>query len=271
VIFGKKTINDLKKSWFSIRWRFGILLGIGMISAIMSLSSFILYLLLNTPHFLFAFLIGLTPPTMVIVFNQIAKYSLKNLLITAVTSFIFLGVFIASEGTSAATDPHPLHLFFGGMFAVSAFVLPGISGSFILLILGLYNFAVGLVANVKSGLTESELTSLLILASGMVTGLLTTVRLLKWAFDTIRGELMSFILGLLVASWYVLWPLVKVSRIENGKPILEKVALANFDMITISMLVIIAGGTAAFVYGIHKWADTQDRHSPKTDSGFDRL
>lgn len=268
---GKASVADLKKVWFDIRWRFGIMLGIGMISAIFSLSSFILYLLLNTPHFLFAFLLGLTPPTMAIVYGQIVKPTLKHVLIAGVTAAVFLAVFIFGEGGGAVTNPHPLHLFLGGMIAISAMVLPGVSGSFMLLILGLYNFAVGLIASVSTGLTSSEITSLLILIAGMAVGLLTTVRLLKWAFEKVRNELMSFIFGILAASWYVLWPFVEVIGIEDGEPVLAKVSITSFDLPTVALLVIIAGATAGFVYGIHRWADTQDKNSPKTDSGFDKL
>jgi putative membrane protein len=268
---GKASVTDLKKAWFDIRWRFGIMLGLGMILAIFSLSSFILYLLLNTPHFLFAFLIGLTPPTMAIVYSQITKPTPNHLGIAAITTVILLAVFMLGEGGGAVTDPHPLHLFLGGMIAISAMVLPGVSGSFMLLILGLYNFAVSLIASIRTGLTTAEITSLLFLMSGMIVGLLTTVRVLKWAFEKVRNELMSFILGLLAASWYVLWPFVQVSSVEAGKPVLEKVSIATFDIPTIALLVIIAGATAGFVYGIHRWADTQDHKSPKTDSGFDRL
>jgi putative membrane protein len=268
---GKASVADVKKAWFDIRWRFGVMLGIGMVSAVFGLSSFILYLLLNTPHFLFAFLIGLTLPTMAIVYGQITKPTFKHVVIGALTAALFLVVFILGEGGGAVTNPHPLHLFVGGMVAVSAMVLPGVSGSFMLLILGLYNFAVGLIASVSTGLTTSEITSLLILIAGMATGLLTTVRLLKWAFEKMRNELMSFILGLLAASWYVLWPFVQVTSIEKGEPVLGKVSISAFDIPTIALLVIIAGATAGFVYGIHTWADNKDKHSPKTDSGFDRL
>jgi len=268
---GQAKIADVKKAWFDIRWRFGIMLGIGMVSAIMGLSSFILYLLLNTPHFLFAFLIGLTLPTMVIVYAQISKPTTKHVAIGAVTAAIFLAIFMLGEGGGAVTNPHPLHLFLGGMIAISAMVLPGVSGSFMLLILGLYNFSVGLIASVSTGLTTSEITSLLILMAGMATGLLTTVRLLKWGFEKMRNELMSFILGLLVASWYVLWPFVQVTSIEKGEPVLGKVSISAFDVPTIAVLVIIAGATAGLVYGIHSWADKKDSHSPKDDGGFDRL
>lgn len=268
---GKASYTEIVQAVQNIRWKFGITLGLGMISAIITLSSFILYLLLHFPHFLFAFLIGLTPPTIAIVYQQIKKPKISHLCISGITTMLFLGIFIFGEGGGAVTDPHPVHLFLGGMIAISAMVLPGVSGSFMLLVLGLYNFAVGLIASLKSGLTSAELLSLITLLSGMVIGLFTTVRVLKWAFDSYRNELMSFLLGLLLSSWYVLWPFVAASSNESGKPVIEKVSMGSFSLGEIAALIILAGATAGLVYGLHSWADKQDPQSPKKDGGFDKL
>jgi len=268
---GRKKMSDVESAFKAIRWQFGILLGLGMVTAILSLSSFIVYVLFHLPHYLFAFLIGLTAPTMYIVYKQISKPATSHLMIAAITAAIFLSIFVIGEGGAAVTNPHPLHLFLGGMAAISAMVLPGVSGSFMLLILGLYNFAIGLVASAKDGLTPDQLTSLGILVAGVFAGLLSTVRLLKWAFEKKRNELMSFLLGLLTASWYVLWPFVEVVGEDHGEPVLGKVAIASFSTLEILMITGLAILTAAGVYQLHSWADTRDTKSPKADSGFDQL
>jgi len=271
LFIGKSSLADIKKAWFAIRWQFGITLALGMITSIISLSSLILFILTTYPHLLFAFLIGLIPPTMSAVYHQINKISSKTTVITLVTTAAVLGVFLVGNSEASVTNPHPLHLFFGGMAGISAMVLPGISGSFILLILGLYSFVIGLVASAKDGLNSAELTSLLILISGFGAGLLTSVRLIKWAFEHMRNELMSFLLGLLLASVYVLWPFVKVTSIVEDEPVFEKVGVMAFSLPNIVLIIGIAVATAITVFTLHNWADTRDKKSPAKDDGFDRL
>lgn len=265
----KKKWSDVLAQIKAIRWQFGILLGIGMVAAIASLASIITVLLVQYPAYVFAFLLGLTPPTMAIVYHQISKPTTRDYLITGATALTFLTVFMLNSQTTSVTNPHPVHLFLGGMVAVSTMVLPGVSGSFMLLVLGLYNFVLGLIAQVTSGtVTPQILTSLLILTAGMGTGFLTTVRVLKVAFESYKNQLMSFLLGLLVASWYVLWPFVAVDGFDHGEPILVKLspqALPPGQSITI---VIIAVVTAGLTWWLHHWADQQH---PPTDHGIDRV
>lgn len=271
LFIGKSSFADIKKAWFAIRWQFGITLGLGMITSILSLSSLILFILTTYPHLLFAFLIGLTPPTMYVVYHQISKKNIKNTAITVVTTLAVLAIFLVGNSEASVTNPHPLHLFFGGMASISAMVLPGISGSFILLILGLYSFVIGIVASAKNGLSMSEITSLLIFISGLGAGLLTSVRLIKWAFEHMRNELMSFLLGLLLASVYVLWPFVKVTSIVEDEPVFEKVGVMAFSLPNIALIVGIAVLTGVTVFALHNWADGRDKKSPAKDDGFDRL
>ena len=268
---GQKKWKDLKKQWQAIQFEFGILLGLGMVTSVLLFSSIIVYLLFTFPHYTFAFLLGLTPPTMVIVYKQVKKMTMKNFLIAAGTAILFLSIFIFGGNSQAITNPHPLHLFVGGMVAISAMVLPGVSGSFMLLVVGLYNFVIGLVASAKNGLTGQEMVSLGFLLSGIVVGLFTTSQVLKWAFEKIRSELMSFLLGLLAASWYVLWPFVTITGIEHDEPVLGKVSPTFFPPITTILIILIALVTATSVYLMHRWADRQDTESPKADSGFDKL
>lgn len=271
MLIGKKSFADLKAALFAIRWHFAVMLGVGMLFAIISLSSVITILLLELPHYLFAFLFGLIPPTLFIVYKQIRQHSVKTKAITMVTATAFLSIFVYSSSALSVANPSPIHLFIGGMVAISAMVLPGISGSFMLLVLGLYNFVVGLIAQLAQGTFDlQDLTQLGILMAGIGTGFLTTVRLLKSAFEQYRNELMSFLLGLLIASWYVLWPFVRVIGEDHGAPILEKVMPWQLGF-TAVILALIAVMTTGIVMFLHQYADLTDTASPADDEGFDRL
>ena len=270
---GKKKWSDIQKQIKSIRWAFGIALGLGMVSAIISLSNIIIYLLLNFPSHLFAFLFGLTVPTMIIVWNQIKKKNQTTFLIILITAAALLSLFAIAGSNLKTTNPHPIHLFFGGMAGVSAMVLPGVSGSFILLALGLYNFIVGLISDLSQGdISSTALTQLGILLSGMALGFLTTVRVLKYAFDKARDQIMSFILGLLVASWFVLWPFLEVTGIDNhGEPILTKVSPFDVSPVISIQLLLISVLTAVGVYYLQSWADKHDETPRKKDAGITKI
>lgn len=271
-VIRRKSWKDVTKQIQSIRWSFGIVLGLGMMTAIAALSTVITVILTTYPQYLMAFLLGLLPPTSLIVYRQIKKVSRKEVLITGLTTAVLLGIFVLGGSASSITNPHPLHVFVGGVVAISAMVLPGVSGSFMLLVLGLYSWAVGTLVRVTSGgATPQDLMLLLTLLAGVGTGFLTSVRVLKFMFNKYRNELMSFLLGLLLASWYVLWPFVKIIGIDHDSPILEKVLPWQLPLVEMISLTAITIATMSAVYYLHEWADRHDPHSPKPDSGFDQI
>lgn len=269
---GKTTWKDIKKQFFTIRWQFGLVLFAGMLLAVAGLSQVIITLVTNFPSYLFAVLFGLTPPTMMIVYKQMKKPTTTEYAIAGITTVAFLALFIINGESMNVTQPHPLHLFLGGMLAVSTMVLPGVSGSFMLLVLGLYNFVIGLVVSLAEGSLEMQnLISVSILMAGMGTGFLTTVRLLKKAFSSYRNQLMAFLLGLLLSSWYVLWPFIKVVGFDHDAPILAKVSPLSLALQESALIVLITCLTATLATWLHNWADKQDRASHKRDDGFDKL
>jgi len=272
LLIGKKNFKDVRKQISAIRWTFGIVLFLGMLLSVVGLSQVIISLVANYPTYLFAVLFGLTIPTMMIVYKQMKKPAIREWIIAGITASAFLALFVVSGETINVTQPHPLHLFFGGMLAVSTMVLPGVSGSFMLLVLGLYNFVIGLVAKLSDGSVDTQtLTSLGILIAGMATGFLTTVRLLKKAFSSYRNQLMAFLLGLLLSSWYVLWPFVEVLGFDHDAPILTKVSPLTMELPHIALIILLVAVTAAATSWLHAWADTQDRTSSKKDQGFDKI
>jgi len=268
-VLKQKKWRDVKKTFLAIRWQFGILLGGGMLAAIIGLSSVIALALANIPWYLFSFLFGLTPPTLYIVYKEIHRPSWSKWGITGVTALGLFIIFQLAGSTTAVTNPHPLHLFFGGLISISVMVLPGVSGSFMLLVLGLYSFVIGLISKLtQGGISSPEVIQLGSLLAGIGTGFITTVRLLKYAFGHWRDQLMSFILGLLISSWYVLYPFVRVVGEEHGEPILGKVSPMAFDTPTQIGIVLTSTITAILVWKLHSWADKRDA---PVDSGFDKL
>jgi putative membrane protein len=198
------------------------------------------------------------------------KKSAANFTIASVTALVLLLVFASFLGGGMNVyQPHPLYLFVGGLIAISAMVLPGVSGSFMLLILGLYTYVIGLVSQLVHGsFAVGDIVNLLFLVAGFGVGFLTTVRLLKVAFAKYRDKLMAVLLGLLISSWYVLWPFVKVNEVVNDEPVVAKISPVEYGL-TSSFMIVVAIGVIAFLVG--KLQFLIDKKQKPVDDGFDRL
>src|SRR5690606_4463427 len=111
-----------------------------------------------------------------------------------------------------ATPDHPLFIFFCGAIAICAMLLPGISGSFILLILNKYSY-------VLSALGALDFKVIVPFALGCLTGLMSFSRLLKWLLDQYRDTVMAGLVGLLLGSLWRIWPYQRIEEIVvRGKP-----------------------------------------------------
>ena len=114
----------------------------------------------------------------------------------------------SAKGTSLVLNefslPLALYVFFAGMIAISAMVLPGISGSTLLLIFGLY---APVVNGVKEVLTFnfSYLPMLIVFGLGVVVGIITTIRLIKFLLSNYRSQMIYFIIGLMIGSIYAVF------------------------------------------------------------------
>ncbi len=114
----------------------------------------------------------------------------------------------SAKGTSLVLNefslPLALYVFFAGMIAISAMVLPGISGSTLLLIFGLY---APVVNGVKEVLTFnfSYLPMLMVFGLGVVVGIITTIRLIKFLLSNYRSQMIYFIIGLMIGSIYAVF------------------------------------------------------------------
>lgn len=258
ILLGKQKPQAFVKHLLAIRWRFGISLGLGMMTSIIVLSGIISFVLITYPSYLYAALMGLTIPTMLIVKRQAGKYEVNEKIITAGTALVFLGLFHFGGQfiQNSGLQTNPLYIMVAAMIAISAMVLPGISGSFMLLLFGLYGTIVSLISKATTlSLTASDITTLAFFGMGIGLGFLTTVRVLKRAFESHRSALMSFLLGLLFASWYVLWPFVNVIGIEHNEPILEKISPFSMNPIQSLVLFVIIFLVGYGTYALHDWID----------------
>ncbi len=177
-------------------WRFLLSLGLGILTAIVGLSRSIHWALENHPSLVSAFFFGLVLASAAIVRKRVNKWSLGLILITILTMLLTYSL----VGLSPLETPHtPLMIFLSGAIAICAMILPGISGAFILLLLGKYRFILGALINV-------DLFVIALFGIGCVIGLLSFVRLLRWLIGRFHDPTVAALTGLMIGSLRKVWP-----------------------------------------------------------------
>ena len=186
----------LKECWRHVDGTFLLALGLGIGSGLLLSANLIVYLIENNPEPLRAFFIGLIAAAIWMLRGETVLRDWRNALPAAAGALFVLLVSMASPGE---IRPSNFYLFLCGMIAVSAMLLPGLSGAFILLLLGAYQYM--LVA-----LTGFDIPVLLIFLAGCVLGVLLMSRIVGWLLRRHRRRAYGVICGLLAGSIPVLWP-----------------------------------------------------------------
>ncbi|EMY70744.1 DUF368 domain-containing protein [Leptospira vanthielii] len=193
--------NRFAEEMKRIDFWFLVFLGIGLLLSVVSGAKLIQFLLQNYPQATLALFIGLIFPSLAVPYKLIEKHSIfvwlfliPGILLTIVPSF-FMGDTTGSE--------NPLIAFFTGAVAISAMILPGISGSYIMLVLGEYQIVIGKLSTI---LEPSSIVFLGAFGIGCLLGLLIFTHFVKWLFLKYKSHTMTFLLGLILGSFFILWP-----------------------------------------------------------------
>ena len=186
----------IAETWRAVDGAFLATLLAGILCSIASLARLITYLLEHHGVLLWSFFFGLILVSVYLVGREISRWNAWTLL-AAVAGALF--AYVITVASPLALSVTPLNVFLGGCIAICAMILPGISGSFILLLLGLYS---GVLHAVKT----ADLGLLGLFALGCVVGLLSFSRLLSWLLSHARNVTLAFLTGLLVGSLNKVWP-----------------------------------------------------------------
>jgi putative membrane protein len=188
--------EGLKSAWQYINGGFLLALFSGVIISILTLSGVVLYLLTNHPILLWAFFFGLILAAVWSVIRHIDKWKIgiiATFLIGTVSAFFITTIIPTTIDTS------PFIVFLSGMIAICAMILPGISGSFILLLLGMYS-------PMLTAVKELQLVTLSIFTSGCVAGLLSFSHVLSWMFNHYKTMTLALLGGFMLGSLNKVWP-----------------------------------------------------------------
>lgn len=184
------------KAWQTANATFLLVLLSGILTSIFSLARLITWLLAEHPIPVWSFFFGLILVSSHLVAREITRWNWTRLV-----SFV-LGVAFAWWITVASPvqwGSDPLSLFLAGAIAICAMILPGISGSFLLVLMGLYALVLGAVKTLDIGV-------LAVFAAGCLVGILSFSRLLSWLLARWRDLTLAFLVGLMLGSLNKVWP-----------------------------------------------------------------
>lgn len=187
----------------AVEWVWLISLLVGMLTAVAVLSSVLSRLLEEQPVRTSALFLGLVAGAVVIAWRMLSRVDAAAIGMTAATAIILFAVLGLRSDTESDADKivtQPLWVFFlAGAIAICAMILPGISGSLILVMVGMYSEVLGAV-------TERDLAALAATALGCVVGLALFSTLLNWLLLVHRNLVIAAMVGLMLGSMRVLWP-----------------------------------------------------------------
>ncbi|WP_456377337.1 DUF368 domain-containing protein [Lutibacter sp.] len=189
--------NGIKAAWKAINGNFLLALVIGIFTSIVSLAKLISWLLEHKPILVWSFFFGLVLASILYIGKQITKWNslvLVTLLIGAVIAY-----YITTLQPLISENSSPLFLFLAGAIAICAMILPGISGAFILVLLGAYK-------PVLEAIHNRDIKLLAILGFGAIVGLLSFSKLLKWLFNNYKNYTLAILTGFIIGSLNKIWP-----------------------------------------------------------------
>ena len=187
---------NFKKIFEIINWQFLIAVAMGIGIAIVSLAGILEYLLENQPVFLWSFFFGLVLASIIMVQKQVNSWGPGPIIAVVLGT---VGAYWLVGRVPAETPNTWWFLMLSGMIAICAMILPGISGSFILVLMGKYQTVLGAV-------NDRDIMTLLFIAIGAVIGLVTFAQILSYLFKNYNDLTVAVLIGLMIGSLRKIWP-----------------------------------------------------------------
>ncbi|NNE78535.1 MAG: DUF368 domain-containing protein [Pricia sp.] len=206
--------NGFKAAWQKLNGNFLLALFVGIAISIVSLAKLVSWLLENQPILIWSFFFGLVVASIVFVGKEVKKWNLGS--ITALIIGAVLAYYITTLPPSENIESLPF-LFLSGALAICAMILPGISGAFILVLLGSYKTIIDAVHTV-------DLKIISVVGIGAIFGILSFAKLLKWMFTNYKNSTLALLTGFIVGSLNKIWPW---KRVLETKTIGEKIVIID--------------------------------------------
>ena len=236
----------LKAAFAQVNGKFLASLATGLALSILTLSRLVTWLYEVHPVPLFSFFFGLIVASIAVIGAHVRWRPT-----TAASLVAGAAIAYAIVRLVPVQMPHdPLTLLWCGAVAIVAMILPGISGSFILLILGQYHY-------VMSAVKSLDVITLFPFACGAAIGLLSFARVLSWLLGRWHQAMISFLVGFMIGSLWKIWPfrnVLETMTTVSGKlvPVREAVILPDWSLATYGLPALLFLGGFAVVVGIDR-------------------
>ncbi len=214
-LLGEFKRDGIAGVWKKMDMGFLLMLGLGMVGGLVTGVFVISYLLETFPILLWSFFFGLILASCLYIGKQVDKWKIGEILLLLLGTVIayFITIAAPAQGSESLA-----YVFFSGMLAISALMLPGLSGSFILLLLGMYTYIVPTVKTALKTLAPDALVILLVFGSGCLVGMLSFSHLLSWTFKNYRNLTLATLTGFMFGSLNKVWPWQEVLKTKiNSK------------------------------------------------------
>ena len=192
----KGLVPGIKKAWLQIDGTFLLSVVSGMAASILLLSQAMHYLIENVPMFIWPCFFGLVLGSVFFVGKQIKNWDIQKLLLALGGAIFAASIALSSPMQLEITA---LNLFLSGAVAICAMILPGISGGFILLLIGVYG---SVIAAIKG----FDLNVLLIFGLGCLVGIMSFSRFLSWLLNRFHDAVLAVLTGFMLGALVKLWP-----------------------------------------------------------------
>ncbi len=251
--------GDINTAWRHVNGSFLLLLLSGILTSVFSLARFLSWLLQHYPEPLWAFFFGLILASAMLLLQQVPAWRSHHLVVLLLGTLCALAVGLAPRTGFVGGN---LGVFLAGFIAICAMILPGISGSFILVLLGMYG-------SVLAALKAFDFGFLFVFGAGAAGGLLTFSRLLDWLLSRYRDTAVALLTGFLFGSLTVVWPWKRVLEWTVGShgqvrpaqqwPVLpqEYLVRSGDDPMLVLCLALAALGFLAVWLIDHRWGQLQ--------------
>jgi len=204
--FDPQSRQRVAAEWKRTDATFLVFIGLGAMAALVSCAWIFDYLLREHPGMTLAFFIGLIIPSIAVPYRMMKRRGPAQLF-WIIPGAVLTVWFSLLEIGGGSGEPGFFVVVFGGILAISAMILPGVSGSFCLLILGLYQPT---LSHIKAMTHDPGVASVIFLGTlglGIVIGLVLFSRLMSFLLNRYRSATLAFLIGLIIGSFWILWPI----------------------------------------------------------------
>jgi putative membrane protein len=198
----------IAEAWKAVNGNFLVCILGGMATSLLSLSKLMTYLLDTYPIQIWSFFFGLILVSAPLIFRDIKKWNIGTILSGIAGIIVAYWITIVSP---TETPTNLLFIFFCGALAICAMILPGISGAFILLLIGKYEYMI-------TALINFDIPVIFVFISGCFLGLVGFSKVLGWVLERYRYPTLSLLAGFMIGSLNKVWPWKEVTafRIDHS-------------------------------------------------------